>query len=375
MRSSAKAFYWIVSLLATAGAIAAAKFLSYDDSMVMWVLIGVAFFIYLGILIFDNKGWGIFTYCWLVVITCVVLGHRALSTSKEELFWERAVKVNTPSAYESFLKDFPDGSHRYEAQDSIDVRRVDQLMGRKPYPDLVSIIEDSHSSISKKRAISYLDEYYDWKKRSNQVADYKLLKAYVKYRADGPYYDEARAILLPIEDDEEYALAIKLLTKESLTSYLERFPGGRHVKEAQAYLKYWDYSLKSGSKPYSYKYGQGESGYTMIRVNASPNNDVVLIAKHHDNKRVANHVYVRKNETGDIYLPSGTYMVYFYSGRGWNPHKILANGLRGGFIHNESWGKDDTPVEITIFAGREYTLKEVINGNFHMDPSSLEEAM
>ncbi len=71
-----------------------------------------------------------------------------------------------------------------------------------------------------------------------------------------------------------------------------------------------------------------------------------------------------------MYLPDGHYMVYFYSGKGWNPNKVKGN-LKGGFVSMESQQKDG-PINL-VSAWCEYTLYPVTNGNLRLNSASENE--
>ena len=86
------------------------------------------------------------------------------------------------------------------------------------------------------------------------------------------------------------------------------------------------------------------------------------------------HAYIKAGYTFTFNIPDGTYNVYFYSGTGWNPNKIMSQGyctIRGGFVKSESTGKD---TYVRIYGQvLSYQLQQVVNGNFSMESSSKSE--
>lgn len=83
-----------------------------------------------------------------------------------------------------------------------------------------------------------------------------------------------------------------------------------------------------------------------------------------------NHVYINGGDRAKIYLPNGKYIVYFYSGNGWNPNKVKGD-LLGGFVSKESVKKDG-PIDMTN-NDYEYTLYPVENGNLRLNPANDDE--
>ena len=66
-----------------------------------------------------------------------------------------------------------------------------------------------------------------------------------------------------------------------------------------------------------------------------------------------------------------TYQTFFYYGRGWNPNKVMKGGIKGGFIENEIFSKDNPQ---KIYSGvLSYILQLQQNGNFQTKGSNENE--
>lgn len=148
--------------------------------------------------------------------------------------------------------------------------------------------------------------------------------------------------------------------------------------EKEQYDKYIDNALKSGAMPYKDCYGENKkcsgSGCSYLEVKAAPDADVVVTVKESD--KVIRHFYIQSGHTEKVEFPNGTYQVFFYSGIGWNPEKLIAHktcgDLYGGFVANESFGKDDlVKYKNQIMT---YELVAQVNGNFAPASSTAEEA-
>ena len=135
---------------------------------------------------------------------------------------------------------------------------------------------------------------------------------------------------------------------------------------------YRNNSLVTGAKPYTYYYGKAHTGKNFIDFKTSGSYDyVVFVKKHNDNKTV-NHTYIRAGEKARLYVPSGTYDVYFYSGKGWNPKKSVGQ-LTGGFVEGGIMQKDG-PVQL-VSENLEYTLYPVVNGNLVLQIADIDNVL
>ena len=140
------------------------------------------------------------------------------------------------------------------------------------------------------------------------------------------------------------------------------------------YDKYINNSLRTGATPYSLYYGGNSScddyGCSQIKVRTS-NSDVIVTIK--KNNRVVRHAFINSGSSYTFSFPNGTYQTFFYYGKGWNPNKEMKGGeMKGGFITNESFGKDDPQHLSNNVLTYELILQQ--NGNFSTRPSNPEEA-
>lgn len=135
-------------------------------------------------------------------------------------------------------------------------------------------------------------------------------------------------------------------------------------------------SLSTGSTPYTSFYGKNyKCPYDQcsgIRVTAPAESDiVVIIKKNNQDGKVVSHGYIRSGATFQFDIPDGTYQTFFYYGEGWNPNKDMGNGIKGGFVKNELFSKDN-PQE--IYSGiLSYVLQLQRDGNFQTKGSNRSE--
>lgn len=146
-------------------------------------------------------------------------------------------------------------------------------------------------------------------------------------------------------------------------------------KEKAIYDKYINNSLQTGATPYSQYYGRNSScddyGCSQIKVRTS-NSDVIVTIK--KNGSVVRHAYINSGSSYTFSFPNGTYQTFFYYGKGWNPAKEMKGGkMKGGFIDNEDFGKDEPQTLSNNILEYQLILQE--NGNFSTRPSSPEEAL
>ena len=133
---------------------------------------------------------------------------------------------------------------------------------------------------------------------------------------------------------------------------------------------YYNNSLSTGASPYA-SYGTSVTDESQICVSTSANSncDVVVIIKR--GGEIARNAYIKAGGSYTFYIPNGTYQVFFYGGKGWNPNKSMPGGLTGGFVANESYSKD-SPVSLN-YEGLTYELIPQPNGNFSTQQSSASE--
>lgn len=150
-------------------------------------------------------------------------------------------------------------------------------------------------------------------------------------------------------------------------------------QEKAIYDKYINNSLVTGSTPYSYCYGGNSScsdwGCSEIIVKTPYNSDVLVTIK--KGNIVVRHAYIKGGSSYTFELPNGTYQPFFYYGKGWNPEKVMkqttCGTLKGGFIENEDFGKDDPQTLSNDILQYELILQE--RGNFSTRPSNANEAL
>ena len=142
-----------------------------------------------------------------------------------------------------------------------------------------------------------------------------------------------------------------------------------YKKQAVEESPYYDNSLRTGASPYSSTNTKGNDSEISVRTSYNSNCDVVVIVK--KGGTIARNAYIQAGDSYTFNLPNGTYQVFFYGGKGWNPGKAMAGGKRGGFVANESYSKD-SPVSLE-YESLEYELIPQQNGNFSTQQSSASE--
>lgn len=140
--------------------------------------------------------------------------------------------------------------------------------------------------------------------------------------------------------------------------------------------RYLENFLKTGATPYSQYYGKNyKCPYDQcsgIKVTAPTESDIVVIIKRNNqNGKVVAHGYIRAGQTYQFDIPDGTYQTFFYYGEGWNPNKDMGNGVKGGFVKEEIFSKDNPQ---DIYSGiLTYVLQLQRDGNFQTRGSSRSE--
>lgn len=141
--------------------------------------------------------------------------------------------------------------------------------------------------------------------------------------------------------------------------------------------KQYEYnSLATGATPYSIYYGKNyKCPYEQcsgIKVTAPSESDiVVIIKKNNADGKVISHGYIKAGATLFLSIPDGTYQTFFYYGAGWNPNKDMGNGIKGGFVKDEVYSKDNPrAINNGILV---YVLQLQRDGNFQTKGSNRRE--
>lgn len=137
----------------------------------------------------------------------------------------------------------------------------------------------------------------------------------------------------------------------------------------EADVPYLDNRLQTGAIPYNNNDCEGNESTISVSTSSSSECDVVVIVK--KNNLIVRNVYIEAGDSYELSVPNGTYQVFFYGGKGWNPLKKIAHGYVGRFVANESFSKD-TSVTLT-YQGVNYELIAQPNGNFSTKQSSASE--
>lgn len=135
---------------------------------------------------------------------------------------------------------------------------------------------------------------------------------------------------------------------------------------AETESPYIDNHLFTGEKPYSNSSLYGNDSQITITTASQSNCDLVAIVKH--NGVIVRNAYINAGDSHTFHVPNGTYQVFFYAGKGWNPQKPMPNSLTGGFVTNESYSKD-SPMTLD-YESITYELYPQVNGNFSTKQSS-----
>ncbi len=163
---------------------------------------------------------------------------------------------------------------------------------------------------------------------------------------------------------------------ESIQSYSQPQTASEEDALSAEDKQYLNNSLYTGATPYSDVYGSNyQCPYDQcsgIRVTAPAESDIVVIIKRNNqNGSVIAHGYIGAGATYQFDIPDGTYQTFFYYGEGWNPNKVMKGGVKGGFVKDEIFSKDN-PQE--IYSGvLSYVLQLQRDGNFQTKGSNKSE--
>lgn len=313
----------------------------------------------------------------------------------EEIAYKNAISSNDISYCCDFIKDYPNSEHIPSV-----LNRLDYLE-EQFYRDNINIpVERVNRNLLSqynhwfpngkynRQVLAKLDERNDYDDfLSAKGADTKDgWEYYLQCHPNGMYASRARAKIkehIEREDYNDYLSAKRTDTRSAWQDYINKRPKGKYVSTARARIQeyeereyYLNYSLSNGSQPYASTYGYNSScdtwGCSQIKVSAPSSSDVLVLIKRNNSRgRVARHAYIRAGYSYTFEVPNGVYQVFFYYGTGWYPKKLMEGGIRGGFLKDEVFSKDD-PVSVSnnILT---YSLQLQRNGNFSTKMSNESE--
>ena len=132
---------------------------------------------------------------------------------------------------------------------------------------------------------------------------------------------------------------------------------------------YINNQLSTGDTPYPCTGISGRQSQIEVKTGGGSESDVIVIIKRDD--IIVRNVYIVSGDSYTFNLPNGSYQVFFYGGKGWNPEKNMPSGVSGGFVANESFSKDE-PITLK-HQSLVYELILQRDGNFSTEPSSADE--
>jgi hypothetical protein len=197
--------------------------------------------------------------------------------------------------------------------------------------------------------------------------------------------EQERIELVKQQKEEERIRLIEKAKKDSIRALkeaekarLKAIQEEKERKERELYNKYGNNSLRTGATPYSYCFGGtnncNDYDCSQIQVIASNNSDVLVTIK--KSGKVFRHAFIRAGNSYKFEVPNGSYQVFFYYGKGWYSEKFMKKStcgiLKGGFLTNEHFGKDNKVTVNNQILTYELILQQ--NGNFSTKPSSKNEA-
>lgn len=137
-------------------------------------------------------------------------------------------------------------------------------------------------------------------------------------------------------------------------------------------------SLGNGSMPYAYCYGSSNycNDYGCSQIQVKSGSSDVLVTIKTMTGRIYRHAYIKAGRSFTFNVADGSYQVFFYSGKGWNPYKYMKQAncgdLKGGFVSYESVTKDSY---LSLYSQiMTYELIAQQGGNFSAEQSSKNEA-
>lgn len=279
---------------------------------------------------------------------------------------KRFESCKTKDDYRNYVRLYPQGSHVQEAKKYLREERRRKIIVSSAIVGILLLFGFIATTIQRAREyeppVSTV-KAVDTSNPSNQSED--DVSSYGNESNSGAVTDDNSYNSVDNENESSYSTE----QESNVTTY-------------NSYDEYRNNSLTTGAKPYASYFGKAQTGKNFIDFKTSGSSDYVAIVKRHSNNKYVNHTYIRGGDNARLYVPSGTYDVYFYSGSGWNPNMVVGQ-FTGGFVEGGTMQKDG-PIQlvsetITLDDGRtqlrtacmEYTLYPISNGNLILQSADI----
>lgn len=314
-------------------------------------------------------------------------------------------KCTTKKDFEKYLQKYPQGQHSAQARAFIrkENRRklffvlfiIASLVGigaiiianinKTPstpssIPQTNYLVDESRDGSSDKRDELYRNLINSGKVTEAEIGSIDDFKRAVYDKASAQYFyyklmstglfteaelGDAETFYQSIQSDFD---AVSTTNQDKVPSSSEtysNYDNSRYKSNPDA--EYLNNSLETGDKPYSEYFGEEWTGHNYFYFKTSGKSDFIVIVKGHYDDMYINHIYIRGGDNAYLYVPDGTFDVYFYSGEGWNPNKKVGH-FTGGFVSGLM--QMDGPVELES-AYMEYTLYPVKHGNLRLQGADM----
>ncbi len=185
-------------------------------------------------------------------------GPRALApTDEEQARWNAALDADTLLGYRSFMEDYPRSVYGPQAQlqiDILDERAWETLSAEDTRPAYVDYLDDFPTGLHQAEALRRIEaideeaarverERLERERRDNaawatarEQRTIDSMQGYIDEWPAGLHIEEAQRIRRELadqaNDDKAIATARQLDTRASFQAYIDAFPRGRHVTEA-----------------------------------------------------------------------------------------------------------------------------------------------
>ena len=164
-------------------------------------------------------------------------------------------------------------------------------------------------------------------------------------------------------------------TKKKTTSTIRNYsnnPSDAANKKHKIISNYKGNKLKNGTSPYNKFFGSGiynknHNNWVLFK-NGYNTDAIICLFNRYSGKTIRNEYIQAGTSFKMTNIPNGTYYLKVFSGKDWNPNKLLNNGrIKGGFDTDISFYQSNDPIRVMDdgyqYTTGEITLYKVSNGN------------
>jgi len=167
----------------------------------------------------------------LIFIVCTVSGF-----SQSKKTWEKTKSINTISAYEDFIKKYPNGNYTLIAKESLLELKFDQVKVENSISAYENYLKEQKNSKYADEAENRLEELYF--KQTEAVGTVEAYEAFIMKHYNTILIAKAKQRIDFLNSERDWPEVLKKYTINDFEKFCRNYPGSARVQEAKINIDY-----------------------------------------------------------------------------------------------------------------------------------------